>query len=193
MTDRIIRTAFHKSILSVAHEDKNTIVLDELGLKNGEIRADIAVLNGKLIGYEIKGERDTLIRFTPQVLAYSEIFENAFIIAAEKHLSKIRELIPEWWGIYVITTSQSGEIEFLQERKSTYNEGRSTYCIAQLLWKNEAAEILSSRYNQVVKSRYTRQQLYSLLEEVSDVKSITEIVLNYLKKREGWRTSLQQL
>ncbi|TRW25960.1 sce7726 family protein [Flavobacterium zepuense] len=193
MTDPIIRTAFHKDILKSAHQDVDTIVVDELGLKNGQVRADIAVLNGKLVGYEIKGERDSLVRLLPQVDAYSEVFEKAYIITAEKHLDKVMKYIPEWWGIYVIKLNSDNKILFQYERKAMLNESRDVYRIAQLLWKSEAAEILSHHFGYKIKSVYTRQQLYSLLAEACNPNLMSELVLKYLKNREGWRIGQPQL
>lgn len=192
MRDQIIRTAFHKKILQDYHQDSNSIVVDELGLKNGIIRADIAVLNGRLIGYEIKGERDNLRRFAPQVAAYTEIFENSYVIAAPKYLDKIKSTIPEFWGIYVINGDKE-DITFVKERPALSNNNRNPYSVAQLLWKAEAAEILSSEFNCKIKSNYTKHQLYELLKDNCDINAITEIVLNCLKKREGWRINRQQL
>ncbi len=62
MRDAQVRQAFHRSVLRAANECNDTVVIDELGLKNGIVRADIVVLNGKMIGYEIKTDRDTLKR-----------------------------------------------------------------------------------------------------------------------------------
>ena len=54
MNDGRIRAAFHGKILRRQHLCPETLVLDELGLMHGRCRADIAVVNGCLIGYEIK-------------------------------------------------------------------------------------------------------------------------------------------
>src|SRR5271154_5741007 len=48
----------------------DTIILEEFALYGGINRADIAVLNGVSHGYEIKSDRDTLIRLPQQVQAY---------------------------------------------------------------------------------------------------------------------------
>jgi hypothetical protein len=190
MNDPIIRKAFHASVLKAAHKDASTIVIDELGLKNGDIRADIAVLNGKMIGYEIKGEKDSLVRLVPQIAAYSEVFEQAYIISAEKHLKKVKQIIPEWWGIYKITADNFGAPHFELEQKAESNPIRDNYGIAQLLWKMEVSDILAKRYGVKIKQKYTRQYLYSLLAENSQTPQLANLVLQYLKQREGWRTNL---
>ena len=66
--------------------DGDTILVEELGLCRGFVRADIAVVNGLMKGFEIKSERDTLQRLQKQVEAYSRIFDTATIVVAGRHL-----------------------------------------------------------------------------------------------------------
>ena len=188
MNDPVIRSAFHSTILRKAHSDRATVVIDELGLKNGYVRADIAVLNGKLVGYEIKGEKDTLTRLSSQVVAYNEVFENAYIIAAEKHLNKVRNQVPKWWGIYCISPDCDGMPCFVKERASESNPALNNFGIAQLLWKTEVSEILERNYGIRIKQRYTRHDLHALLAEACATVELSRMVLHQLKTRVGWRT-----
>jgi hypothetical protein len=100
---------FTISILKTAHLDEDAFVIDELGLKHGAIRADIAVLNGSFVGYKIKTDRDTLNRLNPQVTAYSQIFDQAYVIIGNKHLKKVLKMEPAWWGVYLIESSQDAD------------------------------------------------------------------------------------
>src|ERR1043165_1264120 len=124
MNDPVIRSAFHQSVLHNVHCCNNCLVVDELGLNNGAVRADIAVLNGKLIGYEIKTSSDKLTRLPRQVKAYNQIFEEAHIVVAEKHLSSAKKIIPKWWGIYLIRVSD-GIISFDYHRPACPNPKRN--------------------------------------------------------------------
>jgi hypothetical protein len=60
--DRDVRQALHRKVLKEHHGDANTLVVDELGLRHGTCRVDIAVVNGFIHGYEIKSDADTLER-----------------------------------------------------------------------------------------------------------------------------------
>ncbi|WP_438947041.1 sce7726 family protein [Sediminibacterium sp.] len=187
MRDHIIRQAFHKSVLKSAHIDTETFVVDELGLKNGEIRADIAVLNGKLIGFEIKTEKDTLSRLPSQVVAYSEIFDKAFIVVSENHLHKAVELIPDWWGIYTIKTKEEGDYSFINFRRGKINKYQESYSLAQLLWKSEALDLANTIIKNGVKPKTPKHEVYDFLSKVFAPKQLSKIVLKYLKQRENWR------
>ena len=187
MTDFQIRQAFHDVILKDEHQCTNTFVVDELGLMNGKSRADIAVLNGKMIGYEIKSDRDSLTRLPSQVLAYNRIFDKAFIIVDEKHLNKAFQIIPDWWGIYVIRQLNSQSFQFEYFREGECNKGQDSYSIVQLLWKEEAFEIATTIFQCNLKKQACKHEINVALTTNSNVNNLSKIVIEYLKKRQAWR------
>jgi len=73
MNDLEIRGSFHRKKLRLQHAHVDTLVVDELGLNHGECRADIAVINGHLVGYEIKSNKDSLRRLEGQVNSYNAV------------------------------------------------------------------------------------------------------------------------
>jgi hypothetical protein len=187
MRDHIIRAIFHQTVLSKEHLDDNTIVIDELGLQNGLIRADIVVLNGCMVGYEIKTQNDNLNRLPAQVAAYSEIFDKAYIIVAAKHLAKALTILPEWWGVYVITCDEDAGYAFENYRVASRNDRRDIISIARLLWKDEVSEILIGHSGKSVSKSRNKQQLYELIAEKYTPEQFGPIVLTYIKQRSGWR------
>lgn len=187
MYDCEIRSAFHQKILSKAHLDDDTLVINELGIKNGSFRADIAVLNGRMEGYEIKGEHDTLVRLPDQVFAYNAIFERASLITCEKFLDSCIEIVPNWWGIYVAKPARTEGIRFKKIQTATLNKSRDAYSLVRLLWKDEAVD-LALRFcsgRQLQKER--RHDVYRILVEHLTLNEITSAVLKKLKKRTSWR------
>ena len=186
MNDSQVRYAFHTSILEEAHLCNQTIILNELGLKNGESRADIAVLNGKMIGYEIKTEKDNLTRLTSQVKTYNQVFDKAFIIVAENHIQKAKRIIPNWWGIYLIEVANES-YKFYNTRKAKINPSQDSFSIAQLLWKEEALELANTLFKCNLKNSMNRQDIYKIISSKCRPRKLSKIVMEYLKKREGWR------
>ena len=189
MRDQVIRQAFHKTILKSDHDDADTFVVDELGLKNGEIRADIAVLNGKLVGYEIKTDSDTLSRLPSQVVAYSEVFDKAYLVVGENHLDKAIENIPEWWGIYTIIPKPEDHFSFFHYRKAKINRHQSSFSLAQLLWKAEALEVANVFLHHNINPKTSKHQVYDIISSTCSSKKLSKIVIRYLKQRENWRTN----
>ncbi|MBK8088087.1 MAG: sce7726 family protein [Chitinophagaceae bacterium] len=193
MRDFVIRQAFHKSVLKPAHEDAATFVVDELGLKNGEIRADIAVLNGKLVGYEIKTENDTLTRLPAQVTAYNEVFDKAYIIISKNHLEKALETIPEWWGIYMIKVNSDSQYFFSCVRNAKINRQIKSFSLSQLLWKAEALEVANKLLHHNIKPTTSKHEVYDIISGTCSSKKLSKIVIHYLKQREHWRKDRIQL
>lgn len=187
MKDRIVRKAFHQKVLTADHDKPDTFVIDELGLRNGEARADIAVVNGKMIGYEIKTEKDTLIRLENQILAYNEVFDKVYIITASKHLHKLLDIVPYWWGIYIIDPGDGITCSFIHYRKSQLNKSRKSIGLAQLLWKNEVLDILNTRMKFNLKTNIAKEDLYDILSATCASNRLSKMVIQYLKTREGWR------
>src|SRR6266700_7087227 len=112
MNDTLIRECFHRQRLWRHRASPNTIVVDELGLKHGKCRADIAVINDHLAGYEIKSDEDSLSRLEQQVEVYGAVFDRATAVVATKHARSIRSAIPRWWGIVVCHLEAKGRIVF---------------------------------------------------------------------------------
>ena len=133
MLDRDIRNSLKKERFKEHFDDPDTIIVDELGLRHGVSRVDIAVVNGFLHGYEIKSNSDTLLRLSNQVSIYSKVLDYATIVVGEKHTSKVKDQIPEWWGIQVVCSSESGKIEFKDERIYENNPEIDPIALAELL------------------------------------------------------------
>ena len=108
MNDEQIRRQFHRKRLRRHHDDSETVVVDELGLKHGRCRADIAVINGHFIGYEIKSDNDSLRRLPEQIDVYSAVFDRASVIVGEKHACAVKSLIPGWWGLILASQGPRG-------------------------------------------------------------------------------------
>jgi len=164
--------------------------MDELGLNHGACRADIAVVNGKLIGYEIKSETDSLLRLKNQIVAYDEIFDSIFIITSEKHLPNVIRRVPKHWGIFLYKKNRQGDIQFYVQRKSRLNPRVNALSVARLLWKTEAAEILQKLDASPKLLRSPRCELYNYLSQNVPLKKLKRIVRTQLKRRKNWRHRL---
>jgi len=62
LLDREIREYLHNTHLKHYKEDGISRVVDEMGLSSHTARIDIGVINGQLLGFEIKSDRDNLDR-----------------------------------------------------------------------------------------------------------------------------------
>ena len=187
MKDYQIREAFHRKALQEHHNSSTTLVIDELGLEHGTSRADIAVINEQLIGYEIKSNVDTLNRLSSQIISYNAIFDWSILIVTRRHLDEAIRLIPEWWGVILAEEIDHNDIDFKQLRPSIANKNTNSYSIAQLLWRDEAQDILAKMGIRGAQLRKRRALLYEDIINLLTPLDLRLTVSEYLKKRQGWR------
>lgn len=145
MRDRDVREALRHKVLAEHTRDPDTLVIDELGVAHGSARVDIAVVNGRLHGYEIKSDADTLLRLPNQALAYSAVFDRVTIVAGSKHADHLEAVVPAWWGIKIATKGPRGAVNFAERRAPRRNPSIAPLELAQLLWRDEALAILEAR------------------------------------------------
>lgn len=173
--------------------DSTTKVIDEMQVCKGISRVDIAVINGKIHGFEIKSERDTLDRLQYQIGSYNKIFDTMTIVTCKNHLEKVKEKVPSWWGIYYVENLK-GELVLKRKRKEKVNKETDLFSLSQLLWKDELLNLLNS--NGITKG--TKSKTKSALCEIAvlniDENTIRDYIRACLKSRKEWRAvSLQQL
>ncbi len=169
------------------HAAKGTRVLNELGLIHGACRADIAVVNGRLIGYEIKSDEDTLARLKSQVAAYNSIFDNVTIIVGRRHEVAIPKHVPKWWGIVISREGERGAVHFEVRRRAVANPGVDPLSVAQLLWRDEVIEALRMHGVEPKRLRAPRRRLYRQLSRALPLDDLRGVVRAALKGRSSWR------
>jgi hypothetical protein len=86
----------HKILLGI-HSLQTASMMNEFRV--GECKADVAILNGTSTVYEIKSERDSLSRLERQLAAYSTVFAQVYVIAAEGHIRAVTKVVPDFVGI----------------------------------------------------------------------------------------------
>jgi len=187
MNDLEIRQNFHRKRLRRQHAQKDTLVIDELGLNHGKCRADIAVVNGHLIGYEIKSNNDSLRRLKDQIESYNAVFDKISVIVGDRYINSIQSHIPECWGVIGTIRGPRGAVNFDTIRKAQINKRIDSISIAQLLWRNEAEEILRQKKLSPKILRQPRDVLYEQLANLLTTNKLRKIVRDYLRKRRNWR------
>ena len=158
-------------------------IRSELGLCLGETRVDLAVINCALHGYEIKSPRDNLARLPGQVRIYNRVLDFCWIVSGGKHLGMISDMLPPWWGVLDVAEI-GGELTFGTVRAAAQNPEIDAFSVSQLVWRDEAAEILQRRGGKVLRKE-TRWQLWDRLALIP-LRDLQAIVRETLKLRERW-------
>lgn len=193
--DKDIRPILYNKFASLKEftSDKSSIIIDELAVVDGAARVDIAIVNGKLHGYEIKSEKDTLDRLPDQILFYNMVFDKISIVVSEKFLEKVKKIVPDWWGIYTVFYCKEN-IKLKLEKKPKTNKNIQPKALLTLLWKEEMLEFLENLgIKKGVKAK-TKPALTHLIIENSSLKEIQYFIRKKLKSRNIERAvSISQL
>lgn len=179
LLDQDIRNALKSALREL---DGSAAIIEELPLLRGRGRADLAFVNGELCGYEIKSERDSLVRLGVQADHYERVFEFITIVAAKKHLKAARKKIPQGWGI-IEARQANGKTELCPRRKAQRNQKLDNSALARLLWKNECVSILR-KTGHAVRQQAPVATLWSLVEQMN-TEQLCDEVRNALKRRQA--------
>lgn len=178
-----IRDAVSAHVRSNHPDPVDTLIRYELGLCLGETRVDVAVVNGRLSGWEIKSGQDNLARLPRQVALYGRVLDEAVIVATCKHLKHVVDYVPTWWGLAEVAPDDSGRPVISYVRQPQDSPGQEPFAVAQLLWRDEAYEILAARSLADGLRRATRWKLWEVLVEQLTLTELRSEVRAYLRAR----------
>ena len=189
MRDVDVRLLLHERLASKHSQDlDSTFVVDEFGIC-GEVRVDVAVINGYLTGFELKSESDSLVRLPKQVETYSKVLDFSNLVVAERHFEKSLEMLPAWWG-YQVVGYRNGKLKVVSQKQPSMSPNLDPYLMTQVLWKSEALEILEKLGAAKGMKSKTRQMIGRVLVETMSLDELRSAIRSTLKYRTGWRQKL---
>ncbi|MBY0494661.1 MAG: sce7726 family protein [Cyanobacteria bacterium] len=172
--------ALLREYLDDLHQGTDTVVLEELGLCQGDVRVDVASVNGELSGYEIKSPSDTLARFPNQCRIYSKVVDRAWLVATEKTLAKAAA--PDWWGLIAVFDA-GDRLGLRVVRAAQLNPKPDAISIAKLLWRDEALECLRNAGRARGVMTKSRKVIWKRLIECVELEDLRAAVRDALKRR----------
>lgn len=184
--DRDIRARLRAELAKEHAGDPDTLMVEEMGLCQGDARIDVAVINGSLNGFEIKSAMDTLERLPSQERIYSAVMDSMTILTSGSHLDGVLSLIPTWWGVIAVEYDDEKKLGFSKVRQSADNPQPDPCAVVQLLWRAEALAILEARgLDWGVRSKPKRTMWDRLLERL-EWPDLHAEVRRTLKSRDDW-------
>lgn len=191
--DRQIRVPLRQFLCQEYCNDPDTVVIEELGLRHGFCRVDLAVVNGSLHGFEIKSDRDTFRRLARQAETYNRVLDFITVVVGERHANEIMGVPPPWWGIQLAKFDRLDGMKFIQVREPSENPSPDKLAIAKLLWRQEALAFLEKLGAAEGLRSKPRPLIYLRLAEVAGVDALRSYVRDRLRFRNGWRSGEQQM
>ena len=185
--DGELRNAVKRSLLAPLCKDPSILVIDELGLRHGAGRIDIAVVNGDLHGYELKSDHDTLRRLPKQIGVYGSVLDRVTLVVTQHHFLQAIQMIPSWWDVLLAESVHAGDVTFQIIRAGGVNPNISALAVAKLLWRDEALRLLEVHGAAKGLRSKPRRIIYAHLAELLDLHQIRTYVRNQLRARKDWR------
>jgi len=181
--------ALLKQYLAALHDGTDTLVLDELGLCQGDVRIDVAAVNGELSGYEIKSPSDTLARWPKQRRIYSKVVDRAWLVAPDTTLAAAGA--PDWWG-QIAVFDLTDRVGLAIVKRAARNPALDPLSIAKLLWRDEAIDLLKAAGRARGVMTKSRRIVWQRVVEVIALDELRAAVRAALKQRPARVAALHQ-
>lgn len=190
MRELDVRTAVLAQLREQYQSDRRTRIVNELAVGGGVARIDVAVVNGRMLGIEIKSDADTLGRLRSQASAYNAVFDLVTIVCGARHSSQVYAIVPEWWAI-VEAKQAPDSVELKTVRVGRENLRVDSIQIARLLWRDELLSVLAKHGLTAGLRSKSREQLVRALCGNLAVSDIQLEVRDCIKSRLNWRADEQ--
>ncbi|NIY48805.1 sce7726 family protein [Cedecea colo] len=134
----VYRAALTHNLLLGKHSLRTASLLTEFRI--GSCKADMIILNGTGTVYEIKSDRDSLVRLDNQIINYKKAFSKIYVIAGSAHIDEILDKTPK--DIGVLKLVRWNRISTIREAiENTESICSSTIC--ESLRLQESLEVLN--------------------------------------------------
>ncbi len=185
MNDGDIRAVLREHLNRKHGSDPTTLVVEEMGLCEGDARVDLAVINGIIHGFEIKSDDDTLKRLPGQQTIYNRVLDRVTLVSTSRHLSALRSMVPRWWGLSTVDFRPKPIVN--QVRMARPNSDLDPHAMVKLLWRDEALSLLREKGLHKGMHSKPRDLLWARLVERLSLAELSLRIRDSLRTRKGWR------
>lgn len=180
--EETIRSVLLSALRTKTEAEPSSLIVEELGLCRGTVRADIAVVNGLLHGYEIKSDRDSLRRLAHQTTMYGRVFDRATLVVGHRFERCAPSLVPPWWGIRTVRCVEE-TLTIITIRHSLPNPSRDPRALVELLWYDQALALLEELGAARGVRGKPRADLWDRICHLCDIEEIADAVRANLRAR----------
>jgi len=169
----VYKNAIVNKILLGKYSLNTSSILTEFRI--GERKADVVILNGTSIAYEIKTEYDSLDRLQDQLSAYVRAFDRINVITSNSQLSSLENILPDEIGLLELTSDYT--IRTVRGGQSLKARVRPEF-IFDSLRKPEYLSIVESVYGYIpnVPNTYIYKVCFELFSKLSSEVAHDEMV-----------------
>jgi hypothetical protein len=118
-----------------------------------------------------------------------KVFDTVSIVVAPKYLEKARKIVPSWWGIWRVEDGVDSIPRIDIYRSERGNPKPDPISIAQLIWRDEAFELLKAHHLHFGLRNKPRKFLWMALVDFFPLEHLRMLVRSQLKMRRDWRSA----
>jgi len=182
-----IKYHLYKTYLQDYKNCDNSLIADELKVCGGRAIADMAVINGRMHGFEIKSDFDSFQRLENQIINYDAVFDTITLVVGKKLNKRAAKHVPRHWGILCIY-NHCDEVKFDLIRAPKENKRIKAFNVSQFLWKEEAINLLVKYQIEGNHKNMRKWLLWELLSKHLEIDTLKTEVRDILRQREDWKT-----
>lgn len=192
LNDGSIRAILKQNLNKAFSHQTGAMIVEELGLRHGVARIDVAVIDSKLRGFEIKSDRDSLDRLTHQMQVYNAVLDRITLVSGHRLLDRVFTRVPIWWGIQLAEVGVDGIVRLADIREAQDNPLRDVLAVTKLLWKDEALLLLQEIHAADGLLYKPRAIIYQQLAQKADPVWLCGRIRQQLRCRKEWRVAARQ-
>ncbi len=154
----------------------------------GKSRADaILVRENKIIGFEIKSDKDNLLRLEDQMKDYTRFCDECYIVTGDKHIEEIPMVAPEFYGIIRIHLDDEGasHLEIMRPATKDPKESKRRKIKHQmsLLWRDEITRIAKANKIKPI-SKKSKPKIAMILADNMEYDDLRRAICEELMERD---------
>lgn len=139
--DAMVRRAI-RARLAVAHAGEDAVIVDELKVARGGSRMDVTVINGRIEGYEIKSDKDTLTRLSRQAEMFGRVADRMTLVVGDRLRDEAKLIVPDWWSILSASIGKDGQPSLEVVRRGRLNKSQDKKALVETLERDEVLSLL---------------------------------------------------
>lgn len=149
----------------------------------GKSRADAVMVSDRgLTGFEIKSDKDSLVRLSRQVKDYDKYYDFNYLVVGYHFEEKAANVIPDNWGIIKIYENEN-KLKVEVVREAVLNESKVLTNQLSFLWRNELVKIMRE-YKLGAVSGINKKKLSKTIYSKLDENVVRNEIINTLMERE---------
>jgi len=156
-------------------QKKYDLIVNEVPFLRANRWADlIAIYNGQVIGFEIKGERDNLNTLSEQLSDYIKVFNMVYLVLDEKFIGNPKlDTINKNIGLIII----GKDYKFREKRQAISKASLSKLDLITMLWRKDLEKLAPAKKGADI------EILRNYVTKNCSVKTIQKQIIESLKSR----------